>query len=75
MSAIKYFVYSSEQLKFRKEIEAKMGRKFKLGHVLVNGTKKPFTDLLPTPKSRYSDAIIVAEGNPSLMMYTMPKGE
>ncbi len=75
MAQIKYFIYSSEQLKFRKEVESKMGRKFKTGHVIVNGVRKPFTELSSSSKSRFSDAKIVAEGDPSLMSYTLPKGE
>lgn len=75
MATTKYFMYSSEQLKFRKQIESKMGKKFKIGHVIVNGVKKPFTELSSSPKSRFTDAIIVAEGDPSIMRYTLPKGE
>lgn len=73
--AIKYFLYSSEQLKFRKDVEAKMGKKFRVGHVIVNGVRKPFTELSSTPKSRYPDAKIVAEGDPTLMRYTLPEGQ
>ena len=75
MAQTKYFLYSSEQLKFRKDIESKMGKRFKIGHVIVNGVRKPFTELSSSPKSRFTDAIIVAEGDPSLMNYTLPKGE
>lgn len=73
--AIKYFMYSSEQLKIRKQVELKMGKKFKVGHVIVNGVKKPFTELSNTGKSRYADAKIVAQGDPQVMNYIMPKGE
>lgn len=72
---IKYFIYSSQQLKLRKEAEQRMGKKFKAGHVIVNGVRKPFTELSSTGKSRYSDAKIVAQGNPSLMRYTLPEGD
>lgn len=74
--AIKYFIYSAEQLKLRKEIEFKMGRKFMVGHVIVNGVRKPFTELssMPATSSRYADAILVASGDPSTMRYTMPGG-
>lgn len=72
---IKYFMYSSEQLKLRKQVESRMGKKFKVGHVIVNGVKKPFTELTPAPKSRFSDAIIVASGDPQTMKYTLPGGE
>lgn len=72
--AIKYFLYSSEQLQFRKQVEERLGRKFIVGHVIVNGTRKPFTELSPTPESRFSDSKIVAQGDPTLMRYTLPEG-
>lgn len=75
MAQTKYFIYSAEQLKFRKNVESKMGKKFKIGHVIVNGVRKPFTELSPTPKSRFTDAIIVAEGDPTIMRYTLPEGK
>ena len=75
MAQTKYFLYSYEQLKFRKELEQKMGKKFRVGHVIVNGNRKPFTELSSTSKSRFSDAIIVAEGDPTLMRYTLPEGK
>lgn len=75
MAQTKYFIYSAEQLKFRREVEAKMGKKFKIGHVIVNGVKKPFTELSNSSKSRFADAIIVAEGDPTLMRYTLPEGK
>ena len=75
MSLVKYFIYSYEQLQMRKQVELKMGRKFKVGHVIVNGVRKPFTELSSTSKSRYADAKIVAQGDPRLMNYTEPKGE
>ena len=75
MAITKYFIYSSEQLNLRKQVESKMGKKFRVGHVIVNGARKPFTELSSTPNSRYSDAIIVAKGDPTLMRYTLPEGD
>lgn len=75
MAQIKYFIYSSEQFKFRQKVEAKMGRKFKTGYVVVNGIRKPFTELSSSSESRFADAKVVAEGNPDFMTYTLPKGE
>lgn len=72
---IKYFLYSAEQLKFRKALEEKMGKTFKVGHVIVNGTKKPFTELSSNPTSRFTDVKIVAQGDPALMNYTLPEGD
>lgn len=70
--AYKYFLYSLIQLNFRKQTELKLGRKFKPGQVIVNGKKLPFTELSSTDKSRYSDAMVVAQGETSNMKYTMP---
>lgn len=73
--AVKYFLYSETQLKMRKEVEARMGKKFIVGQVIVNGIRKPFTELSSTSSSRYSDAKIVAQGEVSLMKYTLPEGK
>lgn len=72
--AIKYFLYSETQLKMRKEVEARMGKKFVVGHVIVNGIRRPFTELASSPNSRYSDAKLVAQGEISLIKYTPPEG-
>ena len=74
-SNIRYFFYSSEQLKIRKDLELRMGRRFKVGQVIVNGIRKPFTELSANSKSRYADAKLVAKGDPKTMKYTMPEGE
>ena len=74
MAAIKYFLYSSEQLQLRKSVEQRMGNVFKPGTVIVNGKRRPFTELSSNPKSRFADAIVVASGDPTLMNYTLPKG-
>ena len=71
---IKYFLYSSEQMNILKSINSQMGKRFLVGHVIVNGTKVPFTELSSTPKSRYTDAKIVAQGDPETMSYTLPIG-
>lgn len=72
--ANKYFFYSSEQLKFRRQMEEKMGKKFIVGQVIVSGVRKPFTEMSSSPSSRYPDAKLVAEGDPSTMRYTLPGG-
>jgi hypothetical protein len=74
--ATKYFYYSTEQLKLRKQVEAKMGKSFVAGYVFVNGLKKPFTEITSTKgSSRFSDAKLVASGDPNLMKYTMPSSK
>ena len=72
--ATKYFFYSSEQLKFRRQMEEKMGKRFVVGQVIVNGVRKPFTEMSSTKTSRYPDAKLVAEGDPSTMKYSLPGG-
>lgn len=74
MAMTKYFIYSYQQLLMRKEVEQKMGKKFRVGQVVVNGVRKPFTELSSTPNSRFADAKIIAQGDPTMMNYTEPKG-
>lgn len=69
---IKYFIFSSQQMKNKIEVESKIGRKYKPGTVLVRGGYKQFTDILDTPTSiRYPDAIVVASGYLSKMRYSL----
>ena len=75
MSQIKYFLFSREQMEFRKTIEARQGKKFKAGTVIVNGVRKLYTEMSDTSKSKYSDTIIVAHGDISKIKYIPPKGE
>lgn len=72
MAITKYFFYSYEQLQMRKQVEHKMGKKFKVGHVVVGGIRKPFTELTSSPKSRFADAKLVTSGDPTIMIYTEP---
>ena len=58
----------------RKKVESTMGKRFKVGHVVVNGVRKPFTELSSNPTSRYADAKLVTKGDPTLMTYTEPEG-
>lgn len=74
MGAIKYFFYSNEQLAMRRKVESGMGKKFKVGHVVVDGVRKPFTELSSNDKSRYADAKLVTSGDPTIMNYTEPEG-
>ena len=72
---VKYFFYSSEQLKLRVQLEKRRGKTFNVGHVIVNGTRKPFTELASTDTSIYPDAKLVASGEISLMKYTLPEAK
>lgn len=70
--AYKYFLYSTQQLNFKKDREKTLGRKFKMGYVLVNGVKKNITEINTTGISRFPDAKIIAEGEAKEMRYSEP---
>ena len=65
-----YFIYSEQQEKMRKEVESKIGRVFNCGTVVVNGMRKPFTEISTKEVTRYPDAKIVASGYKSKIKYT-----
>ena len=75
MANYRYFLFSSSQLEFRRKIEARIGKKFKPGSVIVNGKKLPFTELSKEKKSKYSDVKIIAYGDIDIMKYNMPESE
>lgn len=65
-----YFMFSVTDMNRRKEIEAKLGRKYKPGKVRVRGDYKPFTEMVTDPSlSKYPDATIVASGEKEQMKY------
>lgn len=71
--AVRYFLYSREQLNFRRAIEDKMGNVYTPGSVVVGGVKKPFTEISTTPTSkRYSDANVVTSGEIDNIVYIPP---
>ena len=70
---VHYFMFSKTQLDKRIEIEKKMSKRFKPGEVIVNGVRKPYTEIVTNPKnSRYSDAVIVTYGDKSKIKYYDP---
>lgn len=69
----KYFLYSAAQLKDRTNIEKQIGKQFVPGSVVVGSRSRQYTELSSTGVSRYSDAVIVAEGDVSQMSYTKIK--
>lgn len=72
--AEKYFIFSSEQLNFRKQTELKLGRTFKPGQVIVNGKKMSFTELSSKESNpRFPDGKVVIHGDPTKLKYTMPE--
>lgn len=69
MSDKYYCLFSRDQYQLKKEIEGKVNRVYKPKEVLVNGTFKPFTEMIKVSdgevwsnKASYSDAVIVAIG-------------
>lgn len=72
-AGIRYFLYSREQVEFRKSIEAKMGRTYSPGYVISGGVKKLYSEISINPYSkRYSDANVVASGIITEMDYKPP---
>ena len=63
----KYFLYSAAQLKDRTNIEKQIGKQFVPGSVVVGSRSRQYTELSRTGVSRYSDVVIVAEGDVSQM--------
>ena len=71
--AMKYFLFSSSQLEFRREIESKMGRRFNPGYVIIDGIRHEFTEMSSIPESkRFSDAKVVAYGDTTKVRYHLP---
>lgn len=65
-----YFMFSSSQLKLRKEVEQQLGKEYRPGTVIVQGKPKQFTEIVDNPKkSSYSDSIIVTSGILSKTQY------
>ena len=65
-----YFLYSETQEKERNSIEARLGRIFVPGVVVVNGQRNYFTELSRKSTNRYADTKVVAEGWRSKMTFT-----
>ena len=59
----RYFLYSQEQYKLRKQTEANLGKTYIPGQVLVNGRWKDYTEISSRPSNyKFADAKIIAEG-------------
>lgn len=71
---MKYFIYSKEEVKQRSEIEAKLGKKFFPGSIIINGRPKQFTQKVSNVESldRYSDYRIVAYQDVNTAKFTDP---
>lgn len=69
-----YFLYSDEQIKEKNQILSKTNKVFEPGTVVVNGTRKKFTQLNDKPTlPRFIDSKIIAEGYPDQFTYTDTK--
>ena len=72
MSKEKFFLYSRQQLALKKELQAKIGKKFRVGWVIVNGVKLNVTEINSTGVSRCADAKLITSGDPAKLTYSKP---
>ena len=73
MSSYKFFLYSQQQVNDQNARLDKMNRVVKLGTVISGGKKLEFSALSDKPElPRYADVRIIAEGDISNFVYTMP---
>jgi len=69
--AIKSFIFSQTQQAEQKKL---YGKNYAFGHVIVNGQKKIYTDILKDPsKCRFSDAKVLITGEMDKISYTKPR--
>ena len=70
---MRYFIYSTEQMKLKRQMEKRLGRDLALGTVIVNGERKFFTEMVEDLSNvRYSDAILVIYADIREIKYTNP---
>jgi hypothetical protein len=68
---MRYFLYSREQMKIKKSVQEKLGKRFKLGTVIVKGLPKEYTEISTDPKNvKFSDTEIVVYGDIRELKYT-----
>ena len=69
----RYFLYSQEQENMRLKVEGNLGKQVKTGTVIVNGVRKKYTEISTDPnKSKFSDSVIVTQGDIRKIKYTEP---
>lgn len=69
--AEKTFVFSQTQ---QNELKKLYGKNYTFGHVIVNGQRKIYTDILSDiSKCRFSDARALVTGELSKIQYTKPQ--
>jgi len=72
----RYFMFSREQLRIKKELESKIGRTFTPGTVIVKGNRKQYTEMCIIPNNaRFPDSRVVIVGDMRTIAYTEPKAE
>ena len=74
MGDIKYFIFSKTQLKERTEVEARLGKQFYAGKVIVRGKSQRYTQLVSNLEDvRYSDYKIITQTEDlNSIKYTRP---
>ena len=74
MAEAKYYLYSANQAKLRKESESKIGKTYQLGTLIKNGRRLLFTEVSSNGKSIYSDAKVIYYGDPDkIKIVNMPR--
>ena len=68
---IKYFVYSRQELEFKRDLANRAGKRFTVGTVIINGKRHDFTSLLNEKRSRFSDSVYFA-ADVDKVKYTLP---
>ena len=67
---IVYFFYSRQQQKDLEDHANIFGARIRYGTVMHEGSNKIYTEMTTVADSRYSDAVLIAKGRPSEMIYT-----
>ena len=68
--AVKTFIFSQTQ---QSELKKIYGKNYTFGHVIVNGQKKIYTDIIKDiAKCRFSDAKVLITGEINSIQYTKP---
>lgn len=70
--AYKYFLFSKDQMDFRKNMDSKVGKTYRPGYVIVGGRRKTITEINSTGRSSYTDVQLVAEGEENNFDYQKP---
>lgn len=71
----KYFFFSREQINEKNEILGRRDKEFKPGYVVINGNRKPITQITSNKEymNRYVDVDLIAEGYEEDFVYIKPE--